>query len=441
VSVLSREALEASPLSDLHAIASEIGIDGFRRLRREDLVDAILERQGGAQSNGDGAKPASTRTRSRKPRSSDEGDADAEERPARSRRRTPAAAKDDAQERPARSRPRSSSASDEDGEERPARSRRRASGSEEREPRGGGQPEQPVEGVLEILANGSGFIRLNAPDASDDDVYVSAAQVRRCELVSGDRVGGPARKARRSERHPSLVRVETINGTAAEEVSDGTRYADLGAAFPSTPIELKAKDATLSEISDFAPIGRGSRVTVTGGPGSGRSATLRLLAIELAAEEGLELSVVLAGARPEELADWKAAKIEPAAVAELGQSPDHQAQAIDHVVESAKRIVARGGHAAVVVDSLDQLAPAAARRVLGAARAIPDGGTLTIIAAAREPVAGETTLIKLDADAAARERRPVVDPSSFTLRVEALVGARKATTIAKARQKALLPAV
>src|SRR5204863_4333149 len=123
-----------------------------------------------------------------------------------------------------------------------------------------------------------------------------------CELVSGDRVGGPARKARRSERHPSLVRVETINGTAAEEVSDGTRYADLGAAFPSAPIELKAKDATLGEISDLAPIGRGSRVTLTGGPGSGRSATLRLLAIELAAEEGIELSVVLAGARPEELA-------------------------------------------------------------------------------------------------------------------------------------------
>ena len=94
MSVLSREALEASPLSDLHAIASEIGIDGFRRLRREDLVDAILERQGGAESNGngDGAKPAATRTRSRKPRRTDEGDDDAEERPARSRSRRPAAA-------------------------------------------------------------------------------------------------------------------------------------------------------------------------------------------------------------------------------------------------------------------------------------------------------------------------------------------------------------
>ena len=275
-----------------------------------------------------------------RPRRADEGGDAAEERAARTRRR-PGAARTSAQRRAARRRaaptlaqPPSARAS----ATTRARPRAAARGRSRRRRRASARSEQAVEGVLEILANGSGFIRLNAPDASDDDVYISAAQVRRCELVSGDRVGGPARRARRSERHPSLVRVETINGTAAEEVSDGTRYDDLGAAFPSAPIAFKAKDATLKQIADLAPIGRGSRVTVSGAPGSGRTTTLRLLAIELAAEEGIEVQRRARRARARRSsAEWTAAELEPAAVAELGQSPDAQAQAIDRVVDSAKR--------------------------------------------------------------------------------------------------------
>ena len=76
-----------------------------------------------------------------------------------------------------------------------------------------------VEGVVELLANGSGFVRVHGPESSEDDVYISAAQVRRCELVSGDRVSGPVRTPRRSERYPSLVRVDTINGAPADSVA------------------------------------------------------------------------------------------------------------------------------------------------------------------------------------------------------------------------------
>ena len=70
-------------------------------------------------------------------------------------------------------------------------------------------------------------LRIDPPEPSDGDVYVSAAQVRRCELVSGDRVAGPVRTARRSERYPSLVRVDTINGAPADAVAEGTHYDDL----------------------------------------------------------------------------------------------------------------------------------------------------------------------------------------------------------------------
>src|SRR6185437_8822827 len=84
-----------------------------------------------------------------------------------------------------------------------------------------------AEGVVEVLGNGSAFLRVEPPEPSDGDVYISAAQVRRCELVSGDRVGGPVRTPRRSERYPSLVRIDTINGEAADAVSAGARYEDL----------------------------------------------------------------------------------------------------------------------------------------------------------------------------------------------------------------------
>src|SRR3954453_22739836 len=83
-----------------------------------------------------------------------------------------------------------------------------------------------VEGTVELLANGSGFMRVPPPEPTDDDVYISAAQVKRCELVAGDRISGPMRTPRRSERFPSLVRVDTINGRPAEEVAEGTRFED-----------------------------------------------------------------------------------------------------------------------------------------------------------------------------------------------------------------------
>jgi transcription termination factor Rho len=451
MSVLSRSALEASPLSDLHEIASEVGIDGFRRLRKEDLVDAILGRQGGDEGNG-GAPPRSrsrravageasaTRTR-RSSRAAREEDED--EAPAPRPRSGRAAREDDEDEAPAPRRRRRASDADE-GDEAPRRRRTtREDAAAERAPRERREDSRDdgplVEGVLEVLANGSGFLRVAGSGESDDDVYVSGAQIRRCELVAGDRVAGPVRRARRSERHPSLVRVTTINGVAAEEISDGTRYSERGAAFPSEPLTFKAKDATLKQITDLAPIGRGSRVTVSGHSGSGRTATLRLLAIELAAEEGIELQVVLAGARPEEVAEWTAADLTPSAVADLGESPDAQGRVVDHAIDAAKRVVARGGHAAVVIDALDDLPEGTVRRALAAARNVPDGGTLTVIAASLMPVGGETTTIVLDFEGAVKERRPVLDPDSHTLRVETLVGARKATTIAKNHAKALEP--
>ena len=124
--------------------------------------------------------------------------------------------------------------------------------------------------------------------------------MRRCELVSGDRVAGPVRTPRRSERYPSLVRIDTINGESADSVSDGARYEDLPVAWPADRLALSSKDKTLEAIEWLTPLGRGSRATITGPRGAGKSETLRRLYEALKGTEGIELSVVLLGVRPEE---------------------------------------------------------------------------------------------------------------------------------------------
>jgi transcription termination factor Rho len=400
MTVLHRDALEASPLADLHAIASELGIDGYRRLRKGDLVDRILEHQGDDE-------PA---VEEKEEEVVEEAAEEAEARPRR-RRGT----------RGGRGR-----AGREDADAEPI--------EEAAEP---ARRDEVVEGVVELLGNGSGFVRLSPPEPSDGDVYISAAQVRRCELVSGDRVSGPVRRPRRSERYPSLVRVDTINGAPAEEVAEGTPYDELPCAFPSVRLELGSDDPTLKAIEWLTPIGRGSRVVIAGGPRAGKTETLRRLAGALAGTEGLELSLVLTGVRPEEVGEWKAGPVEPAAVLTLAAAGDAQAHALERAIETAQRIAVRGGHAVLLADTLDAIAPGAARKALAAARAIIDGGSLTIIATATKPIGGETTVIGLDATRTAARNFPALDlATSGTLRPELLVGDAGADAIAAARAEA-----
>jgi transcription termination factor Rho len=443
--VLDRDALEKSPLADLHLIANELGVDGFRRLRKADLVDAIIAKQSGAEAPAaeveeEAAAPARPR-RARRPKA----DAEVEEEEEVGARGGRA---DDDVETEAEA---EEGATDEDAQTRPRRGRRGGRGRgrarederdgdrEEREPRGGREPraereaeERVAEGVVELLGNGSAFIRLSPPETTDDDVYVSAAQVKRTELVSGDRISGPVRAPRRSERFPSLIRVDTINGRPADEVAEGTKFEDLPTIWPSERIALGSEDVTLKAVEWLTPFGKGSRVLIAGGPRAGKTELARGIADALARADGIELLVVLAGVRPEEVGDWT----EPAPVSAVSfaATPDAQAQAVEQAIEQGRRVAARGGDAVVVVDTLEYLPPQLARRALAAARNIADGGSLTVIATAPAPFGGESTVVALDAQLTALRRFPALDlPGSGTLRADALVGEAGAEAIAKAR--------
>ena len=175
---------------------------------------------------------------------------------------------------------------------------------------------------------------------------------------------------------------------------------------------------------DDVPLGRGSRVAVAGPPGAGATTLLRELAASLAGESEIELYVVLAGVRPEEVAEWnEAAGDAGVSGGSFEQSPDVFAQAAELAVERAKRRVERGGHAAVVIDSLAGLPPAVARRVFGAARATEQGASLTVVAAvgeSPEPLRWATSRVKFSAPVPGATA-PVVDAAgSGTLRADRL---------------------
>jgi transcription termination factor Rho len=299
-----------------------------------------------------------------------------------------------------------------------------------------------AEGVVELLGNGSAFLRVHPPESSDEDVYISAAQVRRCELVSGDRVSGPLRMPRRSERYSSLIRVETINGDPAGEVSEGARYDDRPVAYPSERLALDGGEATMEAIEWLTPFGRGSRVIISGPARAGKTEILRRLLGALAtdrrsASEGLEVTLLLTGVRPEEISEWGEGPVAPATTLSFAVSADAQGQAVERAIETAKRTAARGGDALVLIDTLDGLHPHAARKVMAAARNLTDGGSLTILATATRPYGGETTVIALDPALANAGGPPLDLTASGTVRAELLVGEEGAAAIAKARADAL----
>jgi transcription termination factor Rho len=386
MTVLDRSELTASPLSDLHLIAGQVGVEGFRRLRKADLIDAILAHQTGEGGEDDDGDPAEQR------------------RPARTRR---------------------------------ARSTARARRSSTTSPSTESEPEEEriAEGTVETLGNGSAFLRVDPPGTSPEDVYISAAQVRRCELVSGDRVSGPVRTPRRSERYPSLIRVQTINGEPADAVGEGSRYEDLPIDWPRERIVLEAGgDQTLQAIEWLTPIGFGSRALIVGGSHVGKTETLRRLLGGLAGREGVETTLVLCGVRPEEILDWQQGPVAPSAALSFAASADAQGQAAESAIETAKRLAARGSNAVVLIDSLDGLHPHTARRVLAAARNLREAGSLTLIATAARPFGGETTVIALDSAAAAAGRSPALDLlASTALKAELLVGGEGAEAIVRAR--------
>ena len=348
LTVLQQSELEKSPLADLHAIASELGVEGFRGLRRDDLVAAIVRAQGGEPAAGG---------------SDDEGDDAA----TRGRRRTTATTEP---RRPARRRYAAAAAAAHAAGEggrgggrrtpTPA-TRQRGAGDLRRTTIATTPTARQVSGVLDVLQGGSGFLRVE----SGEDVYVSPAQIRRCELRAGRRGGRPA-AARAAQRAPPLAR-------ARGEGERPRRRAARGAPAVLRP-HARAPDRAAARArrrSRPCPTARARAWPWPAAPAPGDHAAAAG-DHRLGREGGGDLSValVLVGARPEER--HRAGSAPRCAVSGGGfdRPNEAQVQAAELAVERGKRVAERGGDAVVVIDSLAACPPGAAR---GAVRRGPQG--------------------------------------------------------------------
>jgi transcription termination factor Rho len=279
-----------------------------------------------------------------------------------------------------------------------------------------------VVGVLEVTPQRYGFLRFGGTAARPDDVYVSASQIRRCELRPGDEVAGPARAPRRGERHRALVHVDRVNG--GEPLTEGRpAFETLTPVLPTRRLPLGDSGDVLARAVDLlTPLVLGQRVLVMAAPRSGRTTLLRHLARAI---EGREGTVLLIDERPEEATVWREAlPRSEVATATADLAPEDQVRVAELTRERAQRLAESGRDAVLVVDSLSRLAVVSAsargrgpggdvaevKALFGSARELAEdgAGSLTVIAtvvegaedegaAERAVMTTESSLITLDA--------------------------------------------
>src|SRR5207302_3381346 len=159
-------------------------------------------------------------------------------------------------------------------------------------------------------------------------------------------------------------RVDTVNGAPAAELAGGLRFEELPIACPDRRFALSGTDELLAAVEGAAPIGRGSRVTIVGAAGTGKTDVLRRLADALSQAGQEQLWILLTGVRPEEIPEWQRGTVAPAAALSFAASADAQAQALENAVDQVRRLVVRGAHAVVLIDTLDGIPASVARKVM-----------------------------------------------------------------------------
>ncbi len=260
-------------------------------------------------------------------------------------------------------------------------------------------------GILEIMSEGIGFLRSENYRISDNDVYVSQAQLRRYELRSGDLVIGLVRPPRESERHYGLLRVESINGMDPEEARRRPLFENLTPIFPDKRFDLETDRDDLAPrlINLIAPIGRGQRGLIVSPPKAGKTTILKQIANAISTKyPDVHLMVALIGERPEEVTDMDRSVDAEVIASTFDEPVTSHVRTAEIALDRAKRLVEIGRHVVILMDSITRLAraynlvvtpsgrtlsggmdPSALyppKKFFGAARNLEEGGSLTIIA-------------------------------------------------------------
>ncbi len=269
------------------------------------------------------------------------------------------------------------------------------------------ESDEVVEGILELLPDGYGFLRGNNYLSTPKDVYVSPIQIRRFKLDTGDRIKGIKRQAKEGERFPALIFVGEVNGESPDKAMKRKRFDDLIPIYPQERLKLEASstDYTMRIMDLMSPIGKGQRGMIVAPPKAGKTTILKKIANSISTNNPeVELIVLLIDERPEEVTDMKRSVNGEVIYSTFDEQPEHHVKVAEMVVERAKRLTEQGKDVVILLDSITRLAraynlvvpssgktlsggfdPSALykpKRFFGAARNTEDAGSLTILASA-----------------------------------------------------------
>lgn len=264
-------------------------------------------------------------------------------------------------------------------------------------------------GVLEVLADGYGFLRSSDYNylPSPDDIYVSPSQIKRFSLRTGDHVSGQVRPPKEGERFFALLRVEAVNGQDPDTIRERTLFDNLTPLYPTKKLVLESAPGEYSmRIMDIlAPIGKGQRGLIVSPPKSGKTILLQKLANSISRNHPeVRLIMLLIDERPEEVTDMQRSVQAEVISSTFDEPAERHVQVANMVIEKAKRMVEANMDVVILLDSITRLARAhntvaphsgrilsggvdanalhKPKRFFGSARNTEDGGSLTIIATA-----------------------------------------------------------
>ena len=325
-----------------------------------------------------------------------------------------------------------------------------------------------VSGILDILADGYGFVRTQGYLPSENDCYVGLSLVKRNGLRKGDLVVAQTRPVRPNEKYRAIHKIISVNGTPVEELGRRVRFADLTPVYPQERLRMEhGKNTITSRVIDLvAPIGKGQRGLIVSPPKAGKTTILKDIAASISANNPeVHLMCLLIDERPEEVTDMERSIKGEVVSSTFDMPADNHIACAEMVIERAKRLVENGQDVVILLDSITRLAraynlaqPASGRvlsggvdstalyppkKFLGAARNIENGGSLTILASALidtgskmdevifEEFKGTGNMeLKLDRSLADRRIFPAIDAvASGTRKEELLMDAQVAPLI------------
>lgn len=390
------EDLKKKKISDLRYIGKMLGIKSMTKMTKQELIEAILD------SEQKSAKPEEPKTEAAESKEETAEPAAEPEQEQEQERPAPAKGK--------KSRKSGTSKRQKKNEASEGAASKTEENAEQEEKKDDAKPQdntEEAEGLLEILPEGYGFLRVGKYLSGSKDVYVPPTLIRKFGLKTGDQIRGRSKMQRENDKYHALCFINTINGDSIDVAFKRKPFESLTPIYPDEKIRLETVQNELSTrlIDLIAPIGKGQRGMIVSPPKAGKTVLLKKIANAISENyPEIKLIILLIDERPEEVTDMRESVKGDVISSTFDEMPEKHIKVSEMVFERAKRLVEHGNDVVILMDSLTRLARAYnitiaptgrslsggldpgtlynPKRFFGAARNIRGGGSLTIVATA-----------------------------------------------------------